>query len=211
MSSSILGFNIEWYDNVSNITHTLCLKFFVDDNTIEILREKSAFLKRIYYPEVKFSDLFLGNTITIHNRLYTVTSYANKFTTEFMEDHEVHFIGVISSNDLDKVGDVLNLAKKKNLVVAKLFTTQSETAIDSSSGKDSFYINIQPGDTVIEFVGITLEMSTKGLSFDDFVAATKRICSNIIFTRASVDVIQVRILYYFPEIPLIFCSLFPIV
>jgi hypothetical protein len=65
MSSIVLGFNLEWYDNISSITHQLFLKFFVDDNTIEILSEKSAFLKRIYYPDVRFSDLFLGNTLTM--------------------------------------------------------------------------------------------------------------------------------------------------
>lgn len=65
MAEIILGFNIEWYDNISNMIQNLFLKFFVADNTIEILKEKSAFLKRIYYPDVKFSDLYLGNTLTM--------------------------------------------------------------------------------------------------------------------------------------------------
>ncbi len=62
---SILGFEVEWFDQVSGLMQQLYLKFFVDDNTVELLRDKSAFLKRIYYPEVRFCDLFLGNTITM--------------------------------------------------------------------------------------------------------------------------------------------------
>ena len=62
---SILGFDMEYFDNVSEITHHLFLKYFISDNTIEILRDKSAFLKRIYYPDVQISDLFVGNSITM--------------------------------------------------------------------------------------------------------------------------------------------------
>jgi len=62
---SILGFEIEWFDQLSETLQHLFLKFFIDDNTIEILKDKSTFLKRIYYPDVKFTDLFLGNSLTM--------------------------------------------------------------------------------------------------------------------------------------------------
>ncbi len=62
---SILGFDVEWFDPIAEITHKLYLKYFLDNNTIEILTEKTAFLKRIYYPEVRLQDLFVGNTITM--------------------------------------------------------------------------------------------------------------------------------------------------
>ena len=63
--SNFLGFTMEWFDTVSNIMHSMYLKFFLDDNTLEILTDKSTFLKRIYYPEVTISDLFIGSTITM--------------------------------------------------------------------------------------------------------------------------------------------------
>lgn len=62
---SILGFEMEWFDPISELTNTLHLKFFLDDNTIEILRDKSTFLKRIYYPDVRLRDLYVGNSITM--------------------------------------------------------------------------------------------------------------------------------------------------
>ena len=63
---SVLGFELEWFDEVSGILQTLYLKFFLDDNTIELLKGTSTFLKRIFYPEVKLSDLFIGNSITVY-------------------------------------------------------------------------------------------------------------------------------------------------
>ncbi len=63
---SVLGFELEWFDDASNILQTIYMKFFLDDNTIELLKgECSTFLKRIYYPDVKLSDLFVGNTLNM--------------------------------------------------------------------------------------------------------------------------------------------------
>ncbi|RYH09538.1 hypothetical protein EON65_40080 [archaeon] len=61
----ILGFEVEWYDSISGLLHKLFLKYWTDDNTIEILTDKSAFLKRIYLPEVKLQDLHIGNTLSM--------------------------------------------------------------------------------------------------------------------------------------------------
>ena len=62
---SVLGFELEWFDEVPGLLQKLYLKLFLDDNTIELLKDTSTFLKRIYYPVVKLSDLFVGNTITV--------------------------------------------------------------------------------------------------------------------------------------------------
>lgn len=64
-SGAVLGFELSWFDPVAGQLKKLFLKYFLDDNTIEILAGESTFLKRIFYPEVKFVDLFLGNSITM--------------------------------------------------------------------------------------------------------------------------------------------------
>lgn len=108
-----------------------------------------------------------------------------------MQDHETHFVGVISATDLYKIGDVINLALKSNLVVSKIFTTQLDSAIDSY-GKDDTYIAVNPQDTVIEFVGISLDQTTRGIHFDDFIQRVQRnISNNILFARRPVESIQV--------------------
>lgn len=62
---AILGFEVEWFDQISGLLHKLFLKYWTEDNTIELVNEKAAFLKRIYYPDIKLQDLFIGSTITM--------------------------------------------------------------------------------------------------------------------------------------------------
>jgi hypothetical protein len=62
---SVLGFELEWFDQVSGILQTLYLKFFLDNNTIELLHNNSIFLKQIFYPDLKLEDLYIGNSITM--------------------------------------------------------------------------------------------------------------------------------------------------
>ncbi len=62
---SVLGFEVEWFDHVSGMLQTIYLKFFLDNNTIELLQNHSTFLKRIFYPEVTLRDLYIGNSITV--------------------------------------------------------------------------------------------------------------------------------------------------
>ncbi len=62
---SVLGFEVEWFDQVSGILQTLYLKFFLDNNTIELLHNNTIFLKRIFYPEVRLEDLYIGSSVTV--------------------------------------------------------------------------------------------------------------------------------------------------
>jgi hypothetical protein len=63
---SSLGFELEWFDPSSSLIKPLYLKYILDDGTIEILQESNKiFLKRIFYPDVTLSDLYVGNSITM--------------------------------------------------------------------------------------------------------------------------------------------------
>lgn len=63
---SVLGFEGEWFDHVSGLLQIIYVKFFLDDNTLELLTGKSTFLKRIFYPDVTIHDLYLGNSINVY-------------------------------------------------------------------------------------------------------------------------------------------------
>ncbi len=65
MTSLTLGFELEWFDSVSQIMKTLFLKYFIDDRTIEILQDKKTFLKRIFYEDISVQDFYLGNSVTM--------------------------------------------------------------------------------------------------------------------------------------------------
>jgi hypothetical protein len=79
----VLGFELEWYDPVASDVKKLFLKFWVEENTLELVRNteifqltlypyqlrpeqgQAAFLKKIHYPEVRVQDLYLGSSLTM--------------------------------------------------------------------------------------------------------------------------------------------------
>ena len=150
----VLGFRCEWFDNISGQLTTLYLKFFLDDNTIEILTDGTrCLLKRIFYPEVSGGDLFLGNTILVFNRLMVIKEYCNEATVRYMGAREEHYLVVIGEGDRN-CGDLSRafaLAKEFKLRVGKVRTVTSLPApvLDSAA----------LGDVVIEFVGFNKEIS----------------------------------------------------
>jgi nucleoside-diphosphate kinase len=125
------------------------MKYYLDDGTIELLHSKmkSQFLARIYYPEVQLSDLYLGNSITVFNRLLSVKAYANSATERYMSQREEHFFASVEGSAKNKMGDLMSLGTKYGLTFNRVKTSGS-----------SFFeegVNISAGDLVIEFVSVS--------------------------------------------------------
>lgn len=176
--SLVLGFELEWLNEVSGIVQILHMKFFLDDNTIELLTETSSFLKRIFYPHISLSDMFVGNTITIYNRLMIVKKYANKATTEYMNAREVRFLCKVDRRDLHQFGTLLLMAKKHGLVLGKVLTVS-----------DDFYssaiTSVASGDVVAELVGI---LSTNKDGFQNEVLTDKKLSSATVVKASTRDI-----------------------
>jgi hypothetical protein len=81
-----------------------------------------------------------------YNRLMLIKSFANVATTEFMKAREVRYLCKVGREDLVEFGTLLITAKKSGLVMGKVVTASSK-----------FYSSIlsaDPGDVVVELVGI---------------------------------------------------------
>jgi nucleoside-diphosphate kinase len=155
----VLGFELEWFDPVAGLLKPLFLRFFINDNTIEILEDKRTFLKRIFYPDVQLSHLFVGNSITVFNRLLLVKNYCNVATEKYLKALEAHFLVTVSSNKKQELGKIFTLAAGPlKLSIGKVRTTSTSIlqpgfSIDSgdfllelvsfSGGKDSDSIKAQ--------------------------------------------------------------------
>jgi len=141
-----LGFELEWFDPIAKLVQKLFLKMNMDDSTIEILHEhkRKPFLNRIYYPQLSVNDLFLGNSITILNRVLTIKAYANVITRNYMSDKEVHYLCAINARGIQEVGDIMNLSRKYNLQIGRVKTCGSGII-------GSFSVN--DGDVLVELVG----------------------------------------------------------
>jgi len=150
----VLGFRCEWFDNISGQLTTLFLKFFLDDNTIEILTDGTrCLLKRIFYSDVTVRDLFVGNSITVFNRMMIIKEYCNEATVRYMGAREEHYLVVISEGG-HACGDLARafaLAKEFRLKVSKVRTV---TALPTP------VVDTKLGDMVVEFVGYDKSISS---------------------------------------------------
>lgn len=142
---SVLGFELEWLDNISGQLQTLYLKYFLTDGTIEILQSQigKAFLKRIFYPDLKLGDLFLGNSISIYNRVMTIKSYANAATKQYFSDKELHILCIL--NGINDLCTIVSVGNKHGFVVGRVLTVANEVRI-----ADSF---VPKGSILFELLG----------------------------------------------------------
>lgn len=75
-----------------------------------------------------------------------VKKFANKATTEYMNDREVRYVCVIPRNQTQLVGKILILAKRYGLILGKVVTMPS--------GQEFRTVSYSAGDVVLELVGI---------------------------------------------------------
>jgi len=151
----VLGFRCEWFDTISGQLTTLFLKFFLDDNTIEILTDGTrCLLKRIYYAEVGVDSLFVGNSILVFNRLLVIKEYCNEATVRYMGSREEHYLVLVSQGELacSDMAKAFSLAKQFDLKVGKVRTV---TALPTP------VLDTNLGDIVVEFVGFNKSISEK--------------------------------------------------
>ena len=51
-NKNCVSFEVDWFDPIAKIIQSMYLKFFMDNNTLELLQGSKFFLARIYFPEV---------------------------------------------------------------------------------------------------------------------------------------------------------------
>lgn len=159
MPQNILGFELEWFDPVSTLLHTIFMKYYLDDDTIELLHSKmkSQFLARIYYPEVKLTDMFVGNSITVFNRLLAVKGYCNDATRKFMEEREIHIMMTIRGKDIQAICDVMKSAMKYNFFTNRVKKIANDLKVINCDAKSL--------DLIVEFVSTETKDPTDADNF----------------------------------------------
>lgn len=178
MPQNILGFELEWFDPVSTLLHTIYCKYYLDDDTIELLHSKmkSQFLARIYYPEVKLKDLFVGNSITVFNRLLVIKGYCNEATRKFMKEREVHIMMTIRGKDIQSICNVMTAAMKYNFI-----TNRVKKIANDHEGMNCY---AKSQDLIIEFVSTETKDPT---DTDNFISEASSCIPDIISTIDTAD------------------------
>lgn len=157
-----LSFNVEWFDSVTSITSQMYLRFYSENNTLEILTDKRTFLGRIYYGKVTMNDLFIGNTVTIYNRLYTITGFANAGTEQYFKKRQFHSLVVVDKESLDTVDRLFELSAKLNISFVQMNTVDSNGSVLGTK--------LLKGDYIVRFFGVDL-----GPNEDKFIEGCKKL------------------------------------
>lgn len=146
----VLGFELDSFDDISSTMQHFYLKYFLQDNTLEIIQKNSnkTYLKRIFYPSVQLSDLYLGQSINIYSRLYTLTAYANNLTESYMKARETHFL--IETKAMDSLLKIMSLAKKFEMSLGSIRSMDSYHF--ASIVEDS--LEITPDSYIVQYVGV---------------------------------------------------------
>ena len=147
----VCGFELDWFDPVSGILKKEYLQFFIEDNTIQVLKGERTLLSRIWYKDIELSDLFIGNTIQVFNKLMVVKAYANIATSRYMESRESHYILSCCPDEGHLLGKMFNSAAKFKFNMGRVRTTSTSVVHNN--------ININPGDMILEFVGINADQN----------------------------------------------------
>lgn len=195
-NATTLGFEMEWFDPMSSMMNTIYMKYYMDNNTIELLHSKmkTPFLARIHYPEVELADLFVGNSVTIFNRLLVIKGYANTATKAFMAAREVHFVAYMEGSAKQQIGALMQIGTKHELISSRARTTGSSIMEGA--------VQVNAGDIVVEFV------STSGASPEAFLKEAKALNAGVSVMVADVDLINTvfeACTAYFPKRE--FCTL----
>jgi len=134
------------------------------------------FLKRIYYPEVQLSDLFIGNSFTVFNRVFVVKAHCNSATSKYMTEREVHLLCIIRSNVLNLIGNVITLANSSKLMIGKIKTVSNDVY---ESG-----IILNQGDVIIEIVALDQKAT------NIFIETVTKQIGNIEINKVTVELLQ---------------------
>lgn len=119
MQFTVLAFNVEWYDTNAQMVRKYRLNCY-NDETLELINEvtKQNFLKRIHYPSVQPTDLYIGATINVFSRKLQIVEYADLGTQKVLEAATSRAVGVMGLSAPHALGHVLDALMSKFRITA---------------------------------------------------------------------------------------------
>lgn len=127
-----LAFQTEWYDPVAQNKRTFLMSFYPGDSTVELydINQRKMFLRRSLYDGLRLKDLFVGNTVTIYDRLVKITEYNDNTTRNFIGKWKQHTFALIKPSGMPHLGEIFSEIYAANYTIERLrMCTPSRTEI----------------------------------------------------------------------------------
>jgi len=140
-----LSYIVTWFDELSSMDRTFNLFFWPSESSVEMheIRNKKLFLRKLKTTDIKESDLFIGNTITLLSRQLKVTGYADEFTKEKEKHIQESTFGLIKPGHMSEMGMIIQDIYSAGLTIGKikqihLTGSAAEALLEESRGSDNF-------------------------------------------------------------------------
>lgn len=117
-----ISFNCEQFDKFSTLTRRFVLRYFYDDNSIEMIERCSGklVLKRTK-TDLSRSAFYVGSRVDIRGTVTTITDYADEATRRTCEDGNARTIVIISDRAFSKLGRYISmLTEECGFVIANV-------------------------------------------------------------------------------------------
>ncbi len=124
------SFDVTWYDDVADLERPYILSWYLNNNDIEMIdvRNRRSFLKRSPYSNIKLSDLFVGNCVTIYSRQLKIVGYTNDFTKKHFENVQERTLAMIKPGMYEHIGHVISEITSCGLQIINLRMLQLSAA-----------------------------------------------------------------------------------
>lgn len=125
MSDERFCFLADWYDVQACFNRRYQLLFYPIDCSVELyeIKTKKHFLKRCKQ-DLSLSQLYVGNTITIHSRTMKIVEYGDAFTSRALSNNQQKTIAVLTIGHLKKLGQTIDSIYKCGLKISKMRQVQ---------------------------------------------------------------------------------------
>lgn len=98
------------YDSLSRLTKQYRLRFYPDDNSVELydLKNRRTFLKRVPYPQLSESQLRLNQTVTIFGRQHRLDELADSHTRKALAGSAEASLLLVAHTGYERMGRVVS-------------------------------------------------------------------------------------------------------
>ena len=171
-------FICEFYDSMAGIVRKYQLYYYPDDNTIEMhdMKIKKIFLKKVNYPEITMTNLYLGSDITVYSRKLKIVEYGDTYTQKYFDDTRTSTYGMIKPDSYLNIGKIIDMIYAGGFTISKLKMTK--LSVDDASefyqehyGKN-FYKSLIEFMTSDLVVGMELVYKDSVNSWRQFIGPT---------------------------------------
>jgi nucleoside-diphosphate kinase len=116
------AFIVEWLDPQAALVRSYMLFFYPSDNSVEMddLQNRRKFLRRVVYPQVAQSSLFVGSTVVIHGRQLSIKDYADAITRTTFAQESQNTLAIIKPDAVANVSEILEAIDSSGFRIARL-------------------------------------------------------------------------------------------